>query len=136
VNVLVAANRRDHPHHAPVRRWLDEAQRQGERFSVVDLVAGSFIRLVTSRRVLSDPETVPDAVAFVRSLRDQPGHVDAASGPRHLEVLEQLCVAADVTGDLVPDAQLAAIAVEHAATVVSLDRDFARFEGLRWERPE
>lgn len=137
VNVLVAANRSDHPHHQVAREWLEGATRTGERFSAVDLVAGSFLRLITSHRVVNEPETIPDALAFVRALRAQPNHVDAAPGPRHLDLLERLCVAADATGDLVPDAQLAAIAVEHGGTVVSFDRDFARFGGaVRWERPE
>jgi len=137
VNVLVAANRSDHPHHRPARDWLEDASRKGERFAAVDLVAGSFLRLVTSHRIVKEPETISDAADFVRSLRAQPNHVDAAPGPRHLDLLERLCAAADATGDLVPDAQLAAIAVEHGGTVVSFDRDFARFgDHVSWERPE
>jgi uncharacterized protein len=58
-----------------------------------------------------------------------------APGPQHLALLEQLCASADASGDLVPDAQLAAIAVEHACELVSFDRDFARFAELDWSRP-
>jgi hypothetical protein len=58
-----------------------------------------------------------------------------APGPRHLTSLEDLCASAEASGDLVADAQLAAIAVEHACELVSFDRDFARFSELKWSRP-
>lgn len=101
-----------------------------------DTVGAAFVRLVTNRRVFSEPDPLSDAFAFLRAVRAQPGHVAIRPGARHLEILERLCVEGDATGDLVPDAQLAALAVEHGCEVVSFDRDFARFPGLRWQRPE
>ena len=56
-------------------------------------------------------------------------------GPRHWDIFERLCRAADATGNLVPDAYLAALAVEHGAELISADRDFARFAGVRWRHP-
>ena len=56
-------------------------------------------------------------------------------GPMHLDLFESLCRTSDSTGDVTADAQLAAIAVEHGAEVVSFDRDFARFDDVRWSRP-
>ncbi|MDE3069798.1 MAG: PIN domain-containing protein, partial [Acidobacteriota bacterium] len=73
--------------------------------------------------------------AYLRALRSQPGHLMLAPGERHLGLLEAICAEADVAGDLMPDAQLAAVASEHACELVSFDRDFARFSGLRWTRP-
>jgi predicted nucleic acid-binding protein len=61
--------------------------------------------------------------------------VAVSPGPRHLELFESLCRSADAAGDLAPDAQIAAIAVEHGCEVVSFDRDFARFADVRWSRP-
>lgn len=61
--------------------------------------------------------------------------MQADAGPRHLDLLSKVCADAEAAGDLVPDAVLAAIATEHGGTVVSFDRDFARFPDLRWERP-
>jgi len=56
-------------------------------------------------------------------------------GPRHLAIVERLCLAVGAAGNLVSDAQHAAIAIEHGATLISKDRDFARFPELRWRRP-
>ena len=88
-----------------------------------------------NRRVFGRPTPVSTAVAFLAGLRDLPSHVLLDPGPRHLEILQGLCEAFDATGDLVPDAQLASIAIEHGAEVVSFDRDFTRFDDLRWSRP-
>lgn len=135
VNVVLAAHREDHPHFRAARAWLADVLASGSRFAVTDLVAGSFLRLASNRRVFSIPTPVADAFDYLRALRGQPGHVMLGPGPRHLELLELLCQAADVSGDLIPDAQLAALAVEHACELVSFDRDFARFPELRWTRP-
>ncbi|CAA9495684.1 MAG: hypothetical protein AVDCRST_MAG45-992 [uncultured Solirubrobacterales bacterium] len=135
VNVVLAAYRSDHPHFETARRWLEDVGRARHPYTVTDVVAGSFIRLVTNRRAFADPTPIEAAFSYLGALRAQPSHVLLAPGPRHLALLERLCRDADATGDLVPDAQLAAVAVEHGAEVVSFDRDFARFEGVRWSRP-
>lgn len=135
VNVVLGAHRDDHPHFEPARRWLEELLGSSEPFSVPDFVAGSFVRLATNRRIFLVPTPLEDAFAYVRALRDQPAHQSLSPGPRHLDLFERLCRDADATGDLAADAQVAAIAVEHGAEVVSFDRDFARFTGLRWSRP-
>jgi toxin-antitoxin system PIN domain toxin len=135
VNVVLAAYRDDHPHFEPARAWLEEALITRSPFSVTDLVAGAFLRLVTNSRIFSTPTPSAQAFAYLHALRGQPAHVLLGPGPAHLELLEGLCRDADVTGDLVPDAQLAAIAIEHACELVSFDRDFARFADLRWVRP-
>ncbi len=135
INVVLAAHRDDHPHFEAARAWLDDALAARAPFSVTDLVAGSFLRIATNRRIFSIPTPLPDAFAYLRALRNQPGHVPLGPGPLHLEILERLCNDADARGDLVADAQLAAVAIEHACELVSFDRDFARFTDLRWTRP-
>lgn len=135
VNVVLGAHRDDHPHFEPARRWLEDLLGSSEPFSVPDVVAGSFVRLATNRRIFLVPTPLEDAFAYVRALRDQPAHQSLFPGPRHLDLFERLCRDADATGDLAADAQVAAIAVEHGAEVVSFDRDFARFADLRWSRP-
>ena len=136
VNVVLAAFRKDHPQFETARRWLEGLARSGEPFAVTEAVAGSFVRLVTNRRAFANPTPIEDAFAYLRAVRDQPSHVLLAPGPRHLELFERLCRRGDASGDLVPDGQLAAVAVEHGAEGGSFDRDFARFEGLRWSRPD
>jgi len=67
------------------------------------------------------------------AMLQHPGVVRAGAGPRHWDHFSHMCRVADARGNLVSDAAIAAIAAEHGATVVSFDRDFARFPGLRWE---
>lgn len=135
VNVVFAAHVSGHPSHPVVRPWLDGVLSSGQRFTVTSGVAASVVRLVTNDRFVQPAESPAQAFAYLQALRGQPGHVPLEPGSRHLEIFERLSTEYDATGDLVPDAYLAALAIEHGATLVSLDRDFARFEGLRWERP-
>ena len=135
VSVVLAAHRDDHPHFRVARTWLIETLSTGGSFSVPDLVAGSFLRLATNRRIFTIPTPVPEAFRYLHALRSQPGHVTLGPGPGHLDLLERLCAESDAVGDLIPDAQIAALAVEYATELVSFDRDFARFGGLRWTRP-
>jgi uncharacterized protein len=135
VNVILAAHRDDHPDFEIARGWLDRTVEAHTPFAVPDLVAGAFLRIATNRRIFSIPTPVDEAFAFLRALREQPAHTLLAPGPRHLSLLEELCASADASGDLIADAQLAAIALEHAAELVSFDRDFARFSELTWTLP-
>ncbi len=135
VNVVLAAHRDDHPDFGIARPWLDELLAAQAPFTLVDLVAGSFLRIATNRRIFSIPTPVDAAFTYVNALRAQPSHVALAPGAQHLAILERLCRAADASGDLVTDAQLAAIAVEQACELVSFDRDFARFDDLTWLHP-
>lgn len=130
VNVVVAAFREDHTHHAFVRRWLDTMLAERGGFGVPAQVWGSFLRLVTSRRIYPVPTPLPEAFAFVDAIVTQPGHIRVEPGRRHLTLLRTLCDDGGATGDLVPDAVLAAIAVENGCAVATMDRDFARFPSV------
>ena len=130
VNVVVAAHRDDHPHHPVVRRWLDDVVAEDEPFTVPVVVWSSFLRLVTNRRVFKLPTPLAEAFSFIELTRAQPAYLFTSPGPRHLSLLRGQCEEADAQGDLVPDAVLAALAVEHACTVATLDRDFARFTSV------
>lgn len=134
VNVVLASQRGDHPMHAPVRAWFDRTVHE-EDFGVPTTVWVSFLRLTTNRRVFSVPTPLEAAFAFVDATRAQRHHVPAEPGARHLTLVRQLCRDAAATGDLVPDAVLAAIAQEQGATVATLDRDFARFANVPHLRP-
>lgn len=135
VNVVLAAHRGDHPHHDEVRRWFDELLAGSETFTVPLAVWASFLRLATNRRIFEVPSPRAAAFAFVEATNAQPRHLAAAAGPRHLVLLRQLCEEGDATGDLVPDAVIAALAAEHSAEIVTLDRDFARFPSVRLRHP-
>lgn len=135
VNIVLAAHRQDHPHHALVRPWFDEILASDERFAVPDVVWLSLVRIATHRRVFTVPSDLDSVRAFIDAVRDQPNHVTLVPSPQHLDWFTQLCKLADATGDLAPDAYLAALAIENGSTLVSMDRDFARFPGLQWETP-
>ncbi len=134
-NILLAAQRSDHPQHSDARPWLEQLLKSEELFGVPSTVWASFLRLTTNRRIFLTPTPIEEAFQFVTTVANCPNCVNAEPGPRHLEVLSKVCVETEVTGDLVPDAVIATLASEHGAAIASFDRDFARFEGLRWIRP-
>ena len=107
----------------------------GQRFTVPDTVWATFLRLVTNRRIFQVPTPRAEAFAFIDAVRAQAGHLTVAPGPRHLVLLRHLCDEADASGDLIPDAVLAALAAEHSCDIETLDRDFARFGSVRHARP-
>lgn len=136
VNVVLAAAREDHPLFTVARPWLERLWGGSERFGVPDSVWVAFVRLITNRRIFAEPSSLTDAFSYVRAVRAQANHVEVRPGSRHLEVFERLCTDAEATGDLAADAGLAALAVEHGCEIISFDRDFARFDDIRWLRPE
>lgn len=136
VNVVLAAHRGDHPDHEPVRSWFDRLLAGDDAFSVPNPVWASFLRLATNRRIFEVPSPRAEAFAFIDATSAQPGYLTLDPGPRHRTLLRRLCDEGDAAGDLIPDAVLAAIAVEHHCDVVTLDRDFARFTSVHHIRPQ
>lgn len=130
VNVLLAAYRDDHTHHAVLRPWFERLLDGSEPFAVPLGVWGAFLRLATSRRAFAVPTPLAEAFAFVEAVSTHPRHLRLEPGPQHLTLLRVICEEADATGELVPDAVIAAIALEHGCAVASLDRDFARFSSI------
>ena len=131
VNVLVAASRSDHPHHAVARTWLEgalAAAESGASFTLMPMVLASLLRLVTSPKIFQVPTPTADAVDFVDAILAMPGVRLAALGPEWPK-LRQLCLDKRLGGNDVPDAWLSA-AVEHLGEhLVSFDRDFKRLLG-------
>jgi len=130
VNVVLAAFRDDHVHHVIARPWFDGLLAGSEPFSVPMVVWGSFLRLTTNRRSFPVPTPLAQAFAFIDAVSAHPRHLRLDPGVRHCELLRRICEDADATGDLIPDAVIAAIALEHRAAVASFDRDFARFSSI------
>ncbi len=135
VNVLVYAFRRDAVDHERYAHWLREVVAAPQAFGVSELVLSGFLRIVTHPRIMREPTPIALALDFAAALRGQPNAVALRPGPRHWPIFDGLCRAASVKGNLVPDAYLAALAIEHGAEWISTDRDFARFAGLRWRHP-
>lgn len=135
VNVLVYAHREDAPHHAPCHAWLEAVVNDHASFGVSELVLSGFVRVVTHPKVFVRPSTLPEALAFVEQLRGRPNAATVSPGERHWEIFRSLCEQAGAKGNLVQDAYLAALAIESGCEWVTTDRDFSRFEGLRWRHP-
>lgn len=128
VNVLVAASRADHPHHAVALDWLRSALaacERGARFAVLPMVAASFLRLVTSPRVFHQPTPPDQAWAFLRAVLDAPGVQMPTLGPEW-PAFEQLCRSASLTGNDIPDAWIAAAVKATGEHLATFDHDFTR----------
>lgn len=135
VNVLVYAHREDAENHVAYREWLEGVINADGAYAVSDLVLSGFLRVVTHPRVFVKPSPIGDALAFADQVRDQPNCVLLQPGPRHWDIFERLCKESGVRGNLVPDAYLAALAIESGSEWVTTDRDFSRFKALRWRHP-
>ncbi len=135
VNVLVYAFREDAPGHVAYRAWIDGLVGTDEAYAVSDHVLGGFLRVVTHPRVFRPPTPIEPALGFTDAFRHRPNAVLVTPGPRHWRIFTRLCREADARGNLVPDAWLAALAIESGSEFVTTDGDYARFPGLRWRHP-
>lgn len=123
------------PNHPAYRDWLQDVVDSDEAFGVSDLVLSGFLRVVTHPRVFSPPEPVESAFEFAHAIRSRPNAVAVSPGARHWEIFRRLCGEDGAKGNLVPDAYLAALAIEAGSEWVTTDRDYSRFTGLRWRHP-
>lgn len=135
VSVYLYAHRRESTRHDAYRAWLEECLGGPEPFGVSEQVLSSVVRIATHHRIYADPTTPDDALAFCDVVRSAPAAVPVRSGERHWPIFTQLCRAVGARGNVVPDAYLAALAIEQGATWVTLDSGFSRFPGLRMRRP-
>ncbi len=135
VNVLVYAHRAEAPNHAAHREWLEEARRGPEKLGLPAIVSSGFLRVVTHPRIFKQPTPLNIALEFLEILRASPATVPVLPGERHWEIFTNLCTQIDAKGNKVPDAFLAALAIEQGATWISADRGFGGYPGLRWTHP-
>lgn len=135
VNVYVDALMSGAEMHEKSRAWLQRALAGTEPVAIWEPVLCSVIRVTTRSRVFQPVATVSEAIKFVTAVRTSTVAVVVRPGERFWPILEQLLGAVGTGGNLVTDAMAAAVAIEHDCTLVSSDRDFARFPGLKWEIP-
>lgn len=134
VNVLLYAVNNDSAHHQAARNWLEEAfQKPGGVGFTWHALLG-FLRLSTKPPVFRKPLPVEDALAVIGDWLEQPGAQLVHPTERHTLMLARLLLPLGVGGDLVADAHLAAVAIEHGAELGSFDGDFEQFAGLRFEK--
>lgn len=135
VNILVAAFRADHPHHRLAHPWLSEVLGGTDLVVVPDAVWTGFLRLVTHPTALRQPSPLEEARRFIHEVIGAPGYVTAAPLPDAAVRLADLCLDSQATGNLVPDAYIASVALGYGCPVATFDRDFRRFDGLQIVTP-
>lgn len=134
-NVLLYAVNEDAPNHAAARRWLDSALGGQETVAFAWIALLAFLRLSTRASLFPRPLTPADATGIVARWLERPTAVVLHPTERHLGLLQGLLGDSGTAANLVNDAHLAALALEHGASIVSFDADFARFKGVRAHRP-
>ena len=135
VNVLVHAFRADSSNHALCWNWLESVINGDIRFGMSPQVLSGVIRVLTSPRIFAQPSTTEEAIGFCDLLMVQSHCVVVQPGAQHWHIFSRLCREVNASGNLVPDAWFAALAMESGCEWITLDRDFARFKGLRWSLP-
>ncbi len=135
VNIFIYAHRPESPRFDEHAAWLQQALTADEPFGVSEQVLASFLRIVTNHRVYREPTPSTIALDFCSAVLGAPAAVPIRPSVRHWELFDSLCRTVGARGNVVPDAFLAALAIEHGATWVTTDHGFARFPGLRWQTP-
>lgn len=134
-NLLVYAHVRDFAQHQRAREWLDQQLNGTVRVGLPWPSLLAYLRIVTNPRIFARPERMADGWAQVSAWLGQDNVWVPEPTDRHARILGELLLGAGVQGNLVPDADLAALALEHGLTLCSTDGDFGRFTGLRWQNP-
>ncbi len=134
-NILLYAYDRSSPRHAGARQWLEGALSGPTPIAFCWPTILAFMRIATHRKAMARPLAVDDARKIVESWLEQPISTIVSPTERHWAILSGLLTSGQVSGTLVSDAHLAALAIEHGATLITNNRDFARFPGLNVAYP-
>ncbi|MCB9379643.1 MAG: type II toxin-antitoxin system VapC family toxin [Acidimicrobiaceae bacterium] len=134
-NVLLYAVDGDSPFHLAASRWLEDALNGDVRVGLPWQTLGAFLRISTHPRIAASPLGGEEAWEYVEAWLAAPAAWVPAPGRETADVYGRLCRSVPITGNLVTDAMLAAMAIEHGVAIVSADADFARFPGVRWLNP-
>jgi toxin-antitoxin system PIN domain toxin len=134
-NVLVYAHVVSAPQHVTARRWLEKQFNDQPRVGLPWQSLLGFVRVVSNPRIFPNAESIGALWSRVEEWLDLENVWIPIPTGRHREVLGNLLHTISGGSKLVPDAHLAALALEHGLTLCSTDGDFARFPGLRWENP-
>lgn len=134
-NLLVYAHNEAAPEHAIARPWFERALNETSRVGVPWTVSLAFVRIVSNPAIVRDAIRPAAAWEYVREWLQRENVWVPQPGPDHVGILGSLLKDGRITSRMVPDAHLAALAIEHGLTVCSTDGDFAKFPGVRWDNP-
>ena len=128
VNVVINAHRAENTGHVFYLQWLTDLLQSQETFLYCEWVLSAFVRIVTHPRIYRTPTPLDRAFAFTQEIRRLPNAVSIMPGARHWGIFEELCQRTGAKGNLIPDAYLAALAIEAGATWATADSDYTAFE--------
>lgn len=134
-NLLLYAVDSTSPHHRVAARWLESTLAGSRRVAIPWQTIGAFVRISTHPRITTEPLTGPQASEFVADWLALDNVWIPSTTERTATILGDIIRETHATGNLITDAQLAALAIEHGLAVYSADSDFARFDAVRWENP-
>ena len=134
-NLLLYAKFSDMPQHSRTTSWLEQVVRDDIRIGLPWASLLAFVRISTNARVYARPLTMRQAWEQVEEWLALPGAWIPHPTDQHARILGRLLGEATVSGNLVSDAHLAALAIEHGLELCTADSDFARFPGVRWRIP-
>ena len=134
-NLLIYAHVNNFPQHFAAKGWLDENLNASAPVGLPWPSLLGFLRIVTNPRIFERPESIKDAWKQIKKWLECPCAWIPRPAERHVEILEGLLFDLNITANLVPDAHLAALAIEHGLILCSADGDFGRFPNLKWQNP-
>ncbi len=135
LNILVYAHREDSPRHEVIKDWLTNEIYSDTLWAISPIILSGFIRVVTHPRIFKTPTPLNLALDYVDSLLSFSNCILIYPGERHWGIFIELCKKSLATGNLIPDAYLAALAIESGTVWITTDSDFARFPSLQWQNP-
>ncbi len=135
VNLLLYALREESDRHREYRAWLEKTLEGDEPLALFEPVLAAVLRIGTHPAVYRTPTPRRVVEAYIETLIAAPAAIALRAGDHHWALFLALCRKADCRGNMVQDAYLAALALEHGCRWMTTDRDFARFPGLVWKHP-
>lgn len=134
-NLLIYATDADSPQHARARAWLQERLSSTTPLGLAWLVILAYVRITTRPGIMRRPQSPEQALGSVHDWLAQPYVSLVTPGEHHWPLLRNLLTTTGTAGNLVPDAHLAALAIEHGCALYSADHDFKRFPGVEHVNP-
>jgi uncharacterized protein len=134
-NILIYAHNSLAQQHKRTKQWLQAALDSAEPIAMSWVTLLAFLRIMTDPRTFLDPLPIEDANGIAAAWLGHPAVSMLHPTERHWPILRRLAQDSQSRGPLVMDAHLAALAIEHGATLCTTDRDFTRFKGLRLVNP-
>ena len=134
-NILLYAEDSLSEHHEAARTWWDAQLSGSDPVGLCWPVLNAFIRIATNARLHQRPLTLKESIERVQSWLDQSCVRIIQPTEEHWTIFQQMLRSGNAVGNLVTDAHLAALAVEHNCMLQSTDADFSRFRGLKWKNP-